>query len=276
MALFKILKGAQANLPSKITEGYAYFTTDEGNFYIDVDATTRMQVNANKAFSAMKLQNGEEVIEFEDLKEVIDKAAAIPYTLIFNAVLRAANWTGSAAPYTQTITIAEMIELDTPHIIPDYSDDNAIALLEQQAWYAVSEAETANGSITFTCFVDKPTQDLNVVVKVDRKNYSMDEEGNISLSESELIEMIQSQTLTEEQVNDLIEEQVPSDAEINTLIDNKLDLATQEINNNITEITNNLITEEQIRAMIEERLNGLTFDVNENNILTVTYEEDDA
>lgn len=35
MALFKIFRGRKANLPSQKTDGYAYFTTDDGKFYID-------------------------------------------------------------------------------------------------------------------------------------------------------------------------------------------------------------------------------------------------
>jgi hypothetical protein len=61
MALFKIFKGEESNLPANTTEGYAYFTTDEGNFFIDVEdnkfdshaeAVTegaRIQINANNA-----------------------------------------------------------------------------------------------------------------------------------------------------------------------------------------------------------------------------------
>jgi ribose 5-phosphate isomerase len=40
MALFKIFKGKESNLPAKTNEGYAYFTTDEGNFFIDVATGT--------------------------------------------------------------------------------------------------------------------------------------------------------------------------------------------------------------------------------------------
>lgn len=37
MALFKVLRGSEANLPSpaKETDGYAYFTSDTHNFYIN-------------------------------------------------------------------------------------------------------------------------------------------------------------------------------------------------------------------------------------------------
>lgn len=41
MALFKILKGNSATLKNEVkgTEGYAYFTPDDGKFYIDVADT---------------------------------------------------------------------------------------------------------------------------------------------------------------------------------------------------------------------------------------------
>lgn len=40
MALFKILKGNSIDLPEqKATEGYAYFTPDDGKFYIDIATT---------------------------------------------------------------------------------------------------------------------------------------------------------------------------------------------------------------------------------------------
>ena len=35
MALFKISKGNKTNLPTKLTEGYAYFCEDTHEFYID-------------------------------------------------------------------------------------------------------------------------------------------------------------------------------------------------------------------------------------------------
>lgn len=46
MALFKISKGLAANLPTTYNEGYCYFTTDDGKFYIDVNSTTRTALNA--------------------------------------------------------------------------------------------------------------------------------------------------------------------------------------------------------------------------------------
>ena len=51
MALFKISKGLSENLPITYNEGYAYFTTDDGKFYIDTNnsADGRIGLNAFKA-----------------------------------------------------------------------------------------------------------------------------------------------------------------------------------------------------------------------------------
>ena len=44
MALFKIFRGTSENLPTKMHDGYAYFTTDDGKFYIDT-SQKRILVN---------------------------------------------------------------------------------------------------------------------------------------------------------------------------------------------------------------------------------------
>ena len=50
MALFKILRGNAANLPTTKKDGYAYFCTDTHDFYIDYTNAsgklTRGQLNA--------------------------------------------------------------------------------------------------------------------------------------------------------------------------------------------------------------------------------------
>lgn len=56
MALFKISKGLKANLPSKKTEGYCYYTTDDSLFYIDYkDANGTLQRKALNAKDAETL-----------------------------------------------------------------------------------------------------------------------------------------------------------------------------------------------------------------------------
>lgn len=71
MALFKISKGLAANLPNTYNEGYCYFTTDDGKFYIDTsnDASGRVALNAYLSDRARQLtyeatDNGEETPYF--------------------------------------------------------------------------------------------------------------------------------------------------------------------------------------------------------------------
>lgn len=50
MALFKIHKGNSTNLANQSkVEGYCWFTTDDGKFYIDTSSSTRVPLNAEKA-----------------------------------------------------------------------------------------------------------------------------------------------------------------------------------------------------------------------------------
>lgn len=78
------------------------------------------------------------------------------------------SWTGSAAPYTQTISISGILSSDTPHVMPAYSTTLATALLQKEAWMKVSKAEAAAGSITFTCFEEKPTTAIPIQIEVVR------------------------------------------------------------------------------------------------------------
>lgn len=83
------------------------------------------------------------------------------------ATLLASGWS-SSTPYSQTVTVAGMLATDNPHISPVYSDTLATAIDQKEAWEAVSKAVTADGTITFSCFEDKPTTDIPIQVEVNR------------------------------------------------------------------------------------------------------------
>ena len=70
MALFKIFKGNVENLPLDKHEGYAYFTEDTKELYIDINNNTRVQVNAEKL--SRTIDNSTETIEIDDILELQD------------------------------------------------------------------------------------------------------------------------------------------------------------------------------------------------------------
>lgn len=83
------------------------------------------------------------------------------------ATLTTGGWS-SAAPYTQTVSVSGIQATDMPHISPVYSDTLATALLEKEAWSLVNKAVAASGSITFTCFEEKPVTAIPIQVEVVR------------------------------------------------------------------------------------------------------------
>ena len=78
------------------------------------------------------------------------------------------TWTGSAAPYTQSVTVSGILSTDYPHITPVYSTTNSTAIAQKDAWAKVSKATTESGKITFTCFEGKPTTAIPIQIEVMR------------------------------------------------------------------------------------------------------------
>lgn len=86
----------------------------------------------------------------------------------FTATLTAANWTGDAAPYTQTVAVAGILAEDEPHWDVELTGDAAGKLAQMEGYGCVSELETAKDSVTFTCLEEKPAVDLTIRMEVFR------------------------------------------------------------------------------------------------------------
>ena len=76
------------------------------------------------------------------------------------------TWTGSSAPYTQTISVPGLSSIDAPIITPIYDSNNTTAIAQKEAWGAVSKITTDTDSIIVTCFEDKPTTAILVQIRV--------------------------------------------------------------------------------------------------------------
>ncbi len=99
-----------------------------------------------------------------------DKLAGIATSATANTVLTLSgtlgtSWTGSAAPYTQSIFVSGILESDTPilDLICTTSDYEA----EQEAWSKIFKAECSTSTITFYAS-EKPTKGAYFQVKVVR------------------------------------------------------------------------------------------------------------
>ena len=78
--------------------------------------------------------------------------------------LLASGWSAEA-PYTQTAQVEGILATDQPHYGVVYSDNWEA---EKEAFALVDELDTADGSVTFTCFEEKPEADLTIQMEVNR------------------------------------------------------------------------------------------------------------
>lgn len=82
--------------------------------------------------------------------------------------LTAGGWEGSEAPYTQTLAATGMLATDCPHYGAVYSGTAAEKLAQKEAFALVDDLESANGSVTFFCFEEKPETMITVQLQVNR------------------------------------------------------------------------------------------------------------
>lgn len=75
----------------------------------------------------------------------------------------------SSAPYTVTISgVDNILDSDTPHYSVVYSSDADKRLLEKEAFALIDDLEAGNGSVTITCFEEKPEVTLTIQLEVNR------------------------------------------------------------------------------------------------------------
>lgn len=102
------------------------------------------------------------------VKQAYDLANSKAQKATYTATLSATAWSGTSAPYTQSVSISGILATDNPHITPAYSTTIATAIAEKAAWNCVSKAVTTAGVITFTCFEEMPSVSLSLDIEVVR------------------------------------------------------------------------------------------------------------
>ena len=87
---------------------------------------------------------------------------------VFNITLTTNDWEGDSAPYTQTIGIEGILATDMPHYSAVYDANQETRLAQKEAFAMVDDLDTADGSVTFTCFEDKPAVNIPIQMEVNR------------------------------------------------------------------------------------------------------------
>lgn len=81
--------------------------------------------------------------------------------------LTAAGWSGNG-PFTQTVAVSGVLASDRVHWGVVYSSNAQTALAEKEAFALVDDLDSAAGSVTFTCFEEKPGVNLTIALEVNR------------------------------------------------------------------------------------------------------------
>lgn len=82
-------------------------------------------------------------------------------------VLAASGWAG-AKPYTQTVSVSGVLASDNPHygLIRSGTADEKES--QEEAFAMLSELQTAEGEMTFTCDEEKPSANITILWEVNR------------------------------------------------------------------------------------------------------------
>lgn len=92
------------------------------------------------------------------------KAYADSKHMTAQITLAASKWS-QTTPYTQSVSVSGILSTDKPHYGVVYSENREA---EKEAFSAVDELDTADGSVTFTCFAEKPAADITIQMEVNR------------------------------------------------------------------------------------------------------------
>ena len=88
---------------------------------------------------------------------------------VLYCTIPASGWTGTEAPYTQTITLDGVYESDVPIVDVNLSDESLDVVEVLTAWGSISRIRTTDGSIVVYCHTDDvPTVDIPILLKIIR------------------------------------------------------------------------------------------------------------
>ena len=76
------------------------------------------------------------------------------------------TWTGTTAPYTKTVSLTDMLSTYVPILDVIYSTNTSTAITQKEEFAKIDKIVSNNGSVTLTCFEEKPTISLNVRIEV--------------------------------------------------------------------------------------------------------------
>ena len=162
-----------ADLPDKPLEGPGAIGTQELKAKFDDDANTlREFVNdliediaaGTTAANIGAKTSGGQSTTLQAVLNTLGEAVSVEYS----GTLAADGWTGSAAPFSQAVTISGILSTDSPIIDLVPSNVYATAVAEDTAWGSIYRAVASANTITFYA-KEAPTVALTFKARCIRK-----------------------------------------------------------------------------------------------------------
>ena len=134
----------------------------EGNTWLWGSSAEIVGFNSSNTrnLSAGNVQRGIEV-----MNEKVEEKTKM---LTFTTTIVANRFTGSTAPYAQTIEVAGILGTDSPDIGVKLASDVGTALQQQEAFGCITQIETGVGIIVVKCYEEKPRVDIPIQIRVLR------------------------------------------------------------------------------------------------------------
>lgn len=161
----------QANYITELQEALGYYVDDSGKVQFDLlNKIATIDPDTGKVTFTI---TSNDIITSDD-KQFISKAekedyAKATYPEIIRATIKGgeSNWTGTEAPYTQQVTVADILEADVPVVDISLSDIYETAQKQLDSYAYIYRILTYDGSIVV--YASKPTEDdVTIQMKVDR------------------------------------------------------------------------------------------------------------
>lgn len=148
----------QSNITSMIGTSSVPFVTGVLDVLDITELLTQWQDQFDKWFENMKDQLDEDAAG--NLQNQIDTLSGIGYV---ETTLYYADWSGSSAPYTQSVDVLDMTSAWIPgNPVLVSTGDSSTDLAAQEAFACVSTITSSAGTLTFTCYEDKPEADFTI------------------------------------------------------------------------------------------------------------------
>lgn len=98
-----------------------------------------------------------------------DENGNIQTVSTFTATFTSGGWSGSA-PYTQTVSCTGIKTSDNPIVDVDLSSASTTDAADtlKEAWNLVDRITTGANTLTATCYDEKPTANVSVILKAVR------------------------------------------------------------------------------------------------------------